>query len=379
MTKTLPIANRRLPIDFGGMARGRLSRSHAAGARPSPGAAINKRRTGAELAGRRPAIRTFIRQGAEDLRSFNPSGRVHVAAPGDGRAPAAFSLVELLLVMTLLSLIVFALMAVFNSTQKAFRASITQTDVLEGSRAAMELIASDLRGLTPSGGISNAPDSLPPDPHPYPPVNFFVVANSQTGYEPLPQSLPGGSAQRTNLLNTFFVLGRENTKWTGVGYVVDATNTTTLYPLYRFYAETNVIYSPWTLYNLFATEIANSQWTNMSHVIDGVVQLTVRAYDPQGRWINGNLSIPNYTNALNTRFLPPFPLIGGEAQFFMFSNMVPASVELNLGVMEDRTLDRAESIANATARWGYLTNQVGRVHLFRQRVTIPNVDPTAYQ
>jgi hypothetical protein len=287
--------------------------------------------------------------------------------------------VELLLVMTLLSLIVFALMAVFNSTQKAFRASITQTDVLEGSRAAMELIASDLRGLTPSGGISNAPDSLPPDPHPYPPVNFFVVANSQTGYEPLPQSLPGGSAQRTNLLNTFFVLGRENTKWTGVGYVVDATNTTTLYPLYRFYAETNVIYSPWTLYNLFATEIANSQWTNMSHVIDGVVQLTVRAYDPQGRWINGNLSIPNYTNALNTRFLPPFPLIGGEAQFFMFSNMVPASVELNLGVMEDRTLDRAESIANATARWGYLTNQVGRVHLFRQRVTIPNVDPTAYQ
>jgi hypothetical protein len=27
----------------------------------------------------------------------------------------------------------------------------------------------------------------------------------------------------------------------------------------------------------------------------------------------------------------------------------------------------------------YLKKQSGTVHLFRQRVTIPNVDPTAYQ
>jgi hypothetical protein len=213
-------------------------------------------------------------------------------------------------------------------------------------------------------------------------VNFIVVANSQTGYEPLPQSLPGGSAQRTNLLNTFFVLGRENTKWTGVGYVVDATNTTTLYPLYRFYAETNVIYSPWTLYNLFATEIANSQWTNMSHVIDGVVQLTVRAQDINGRWINDTV-VQRYTNALNTLFLPVYY---GEAQIYMYSNTVPASVELDLGVMEDATITRAESLPNNApglppndARTQFLEKQSGRVHLFRQRVTIPNVDPTAYQ
>ena len=283
----------------------------------------------------------------------------------------AFSLVEVLLVMTLLSLIVFALMAVFNSTQKAFRASVTQTDVLEGSRAAVDLMASDLRGLTPSGGVSNGP------------VNFSVFANT---LEPLPQNLPGTGLQRTNLLNTFFVLGRENTKWTGVGYVVDATNNSTLYSLYRFYAETNVNNSPWLLYNLFATEIASSQWTNMSHVIDGVVQLTVRAYDPNGRWINDDLSLPVYTNALNTRFLPPFPLLGGEAQFFMFSNTVPAAVELDLGVMEDAALARAESLSvpgqfpwQAPAQWQFLQDQSGRVHLFRQRVTIPNVDPTAYQ
>lgn len=45
-----------------------------------------------------------------------------------------FSLIEILVVITLLSLIVVALMAVFNSTQTAFRSSVTQTDVLEGGQ-----------------------------------------------------------------------------------------------------------------------------------------------------------------------------------------------------------------------------------------------------
>lgn len=291
--------------------------------------------------------------------------------PSTFKSARAFSLVEVLLVMTLLSLIVLALVAVFNTTQKAFRASITQTDVLEGSRAAVDLIASDLRGLTPSGGVSNGP------------VNFSVIANDS---EPLPQNLPGTGTQRTNLLHTFFVLGRVNTQWTGVGYVVDATNNSTLYPLYRFYAETNVTFSPLTLYNLFKDEVNYSQWTNMSHVIDGVVQLTVRAYDSNGRWINNDV-LP-YTNTLNTQFYfpPAVPNGYGEAQFFMFSNTVPASVELDLGVMEDTTLARAESLSipgqypwNSPAQWQFLQNQSGRVHLFRQRVTIPNLDPTAYQ
>jgi hypothetical protein len=136
------------------------------------------------------------------------------------------------------------------------------------------------------------------------------------------------------------------------------------------------------LSGLFFTEIQNAQWTNMSHLVDGVVGLTVRAYDPNGNWIN-NYYQP-YTNALNTAFLyPPMSGIGngyGEAQLYMFSNAVPASVELELGVLEDRPLAHAESLPlNSTAQLNYLAQQAGAVHLFRQRVTIPNVDPTAYQ
>ena len=286
-----------------------------------------------------------------------------------------FSLVEVLVVVSLLSLIVLALMAVFSSTQRAFRAAVTQTDVLEGSRAAVELIASDLRAMTPSYGVSNGP------------VNFFVVANSY-GYAPLAQSLPGGSVLRTNLLNYFFVLGRENTKWTATGYIVDTTSSSPLYPLYRFYAETNTAYSPQLLVQQFANYVFYAQWTNMSHLIDGVVHLTVRAYDPNGKWIN-NFYQP-YTNAANTEFVfsAPYGNSYGEAQMYMYGTTVPASVELEMGVLEDQTLARAESrgIAGkapndplAAVQWQYLQSQSGTVHVFRQRVTIPNVDRTAYQ
>ncbi len=277
----------------------------------------------------------------------------------------AFSLVEVLVVVSLMSLIVLALMAVFTSTQRAFRASVTQSDVLEGSRAAMELMASDLRAMTPSDGVSNITTG---------PVNFFVVANSY-GYSPLTQTLPGSSVSRTNLLNYFFVLGRDNTKWTATGYIVDTTSTSPLYPLYRYYGETNVANSPQLLVNQFASYINSAQFTNMSHLMDGVVHLTVHAYDTNGAWINN--SVYNYTNAQNTYFLST---AYGEPQLYMYSNTVPASVELELGVLEDRVLAHTESLPfHSVAQSNYLSGLSGNVHIFRQRVSIPNVDPTAYQ
>ena len=280
-----------------------------------------------------------------------------------------FSLIEVMVAVALMSLIVIALMAVFSSTQAAFRASVTQTDVLEGGRAAMELITQDLRQMTPSGGKSNKVNGA---------VNFSVLANNNN-YLPLVQGLPGSSVQRTNLLNYFFVLSRQNTKWIGVGYVVDNTNSSPLYPLYRFYAETNIAASPRGLFNAFTNAIyAPSPWTNMSHVMDGVVHLTVRANDTNGVWMNN--TVRPYTNVQNTLFFssPPVQYGYGEAQFYMFSNTVPASVELQLGVLEDRPLQHAGSLPTAL-RTQYLQQQSGRVHLFRQLVTIPNVDPTAYQ
>ena len=284
-----------------------------------------------------------------------------------------FSLIEVMVAVALMSLIVIALMAVFSSTQKAFRASVTQTDVLEGGRAAMELITQDLRQMTPSGGTSNNA------------VNFFSVDNTtyavpSLAYSLLQQSLPGSIASRNNFLNYFFLLGRENTKWIGIGYAVDSTNTTQLYPLYRFYAETNLATPPRALFENFRNAVFYGQWTNMSHVMDGVVHFVVRADDANGYPMTNTYQFNSGQRATNRNvlFYPPVQ-VQGEVGFYFFSNTVPASVELELGVLEDQPLQHAGSLPTAVLRTQYLQQQSGRVHLFRQLVTIPNVDPAAYQ
>ena len=316
------------------------------------------------------------------------------SGPGSGRfswggrkakKDRGFSLVEVLLAVTLLSLIVLALMAVFNMTQNAFRASVTQTDVLEGGRATMDLITTDLRQMTPSGGVSNY--VFAGSSYTYGAVNFFATNNSYQ-YAPLVQMLPGTSTrQRTNLLQWFFLLGRENTKWTGAGYIVNASSASPLYPLYRFYAETNITANPvvlyWDFLNTINAESPTAPWTNMTHLMDGVLHLVVRAYDPAGYRLTNGYNFTQIKRPQNVWFSPP---MWGELGFSFYNSAVPASVELELGALEDRALARAESrgIPNqppyaVAAQWSYLTNQVGSVHVFRQRVTIPNLDPTAYQ
>lgn len=288
-------------------------------------------------------------------------------------------MVELLVTMTLLSLIVLALMAVFNSTQRAFRASVTQTSVLEGSRASLDLIAADLRNLTPSYGPSNF--TFLNGVYYYGALNYFSTNNSYQ-YNPLTQPLPGTSSTRTNLLQWFFVLGRENTKWTGAGYIVNCGSASPLYPLYRFYAETNIDSNPLVLFQLFQSYTYYAQWTNMSHLMDGVVHLVVRGYDPNGYLLTNGYAYWQTNRPLNTWFSPPE---WGEVGGMFYSNAVPAAVEVQVGVLEDRSLQRAESLGiagtppmNVPAQWSYLQGQAGHVQLFRQRVTIPNLDPTAY-
>jgi prepilin-type N-terminal cleavage/methylation domain-containing protein len=276
----------------------------------------------------------------------------------------AFTLVEVLVVITLLSLIVLALMAVFNSTQAAFRASVTQTDVLQSGRTTMDLISEDLREMSPSSGTNNGP------------VNFYV--NTNLGYASLLLPLVASSQLRTNVLENFFILSRENQTWTGTGYVVDQSSSVAINPLYRFSMSTNVAAAgPVALYNVFANEVNNGAFTNMSHLVDGVMDLRARAYDTNGVWINASWPFFVNTNADNIHF---FISVLGETGLKMFSNTLPAAVEVQMGVLEDRTLQRAESLSgNFQAQSNYIAQQAGKVHVFRQRVSIPNVDPVAYQ
>ena len=310
---------------------------------------------------------------------FEPAAKVNDGGVVDcargGRAPRAFTLIEVMVVVVLLSLIVIALMAVFNSTQAAFRASVTQTDVLESGRAAMDLITGDLRAMSPSQGFYTNRSGF------FGPVNFFAGTNfvgTYQGNPPLIQTLVASSGSRTNMQQDVFMLSQDNLNgvptWFGTGYAVCLSPSNT-YSLYRFSTNRPVAQSG-SASNLFWSDFQNFRSYpnsgNYSHLLDGVVNFQVRAFNA-----SGGLILTNGTNIFTN---------APTHSVYFFSNALPASVEIEMATLEDRTLQRAESrLPNLPAlppndsRTKYLQDQAGNLHVFRQRVAIPNVDPSVYQ
>jgi type II secretory pathway pseudopilin PulG len=306
-----------------------------------------------------------------------PAGRSHEnGAHGVTRPTRAFTLIEVMVVVLLLSLIVIALMSVFNSTQAAFRASVTQTDILEGGRAVMDLMAGDLKAMAPSLGGSNSVAGIN---NGLATVNFY--ANTNAGYAPLVQTLTASPNNRTYVLQQFFVLNHQNTKWWGVGYMVLTNSPDGIYSLYRIqYPADQSAVNPATIFTNQAVQNFFLNPTNGgSHLIDGVVGLRVRAFDNNGYWMTNTLNFAGGQNTTNKNVLFLLPSALGETGFYMFSNTLPASVEIEMDTLEDRTLQRAGSIPILTVQSHYLAQQVGKVHVFRQRVSIPNAGPATYQ
>jgi len=275
----------------------------------------------------------------------------------------AFTLVEVMVAVALMALIVIALMAVFSNTQRAFRASITQTDILENGRAAMDLMASDLGKMA----ASNLPTNN------YANANFSV---RNSGNPPLMQALVGSISgnPRTNILESFFILSSGNQNgvptWYGTGYAVLTNNGTALYPLYRF--STNYPMASFgAVSNLYFRSFQSflNAPTNYSHLIDGVVDLRIHAFDENGLLIN-RIGSSFITNSIG---------IPGEVGYIFLSNALPAAVEIEMATLEDPSLQRAESLPTGTVRDTYLNGRIGQVHVFRQRVSILNVDLAAYQ
>jgi hypothetical protein len=185
---------------------------------------------------------------------------------------------------------------------------------------------------------------------------------------------------RANVQENFFILSSGNQNgvptWFGVGYAVVANAPDgSLYSLYRFSAN-----HPMAMAgepgNLFYVDFQNflAEPTNASHLMDGVAGLRLHAFDINGALINTN--VPGSVMRTN-----PLPSIPGEAGYVFYSNAVPASVEIEMAAVEDRTLQRAESFGSYQGATNYLSRPdlSGKIHVFRQRVSIPNVDPAAYQ
>jgi len=293
----------------------------------------------------------------------------------------AFSLIELMVAVSLMTFIVLGLVVMFAQTQKAFMASITQTDVLEAGRIQTDMMVRELSQIAPSGRAFT--------------TNLFAESSplfSQPLLQGLPgttyRGIPGTQDQRTNVVQKIFFLSLYNQDWYGIGYQVipDYANAG-VGTLYRF--ATNHINS--TATNL-SGEFRNAPLSSLNRISDGVVHLRLRAFATNGYPIiwdgvrtNGVFRTNAYvTGALrvkNTYANNRLPGVADAVDCYLMSNSLPAYLELEVGILEQQIFERFKAIGNANpqAQRRYLSNHVAQVHIFRQRIPVRTVDSSAYQ
>jgi Tfp pilus assembly protein PilV len=327
------------------------------------------------------------------------------------RTSAAFSLIEILVVVALMTIIILGLLLMFLQTQRAFTSSMTQADVLAAGRATMDMLTREIEQMTPSqmrpviiGKTTNQC------------INFLTRV-SGAFVSPMVQGVPGtttstgAQATRTNIVQDVFFLTRNNQDWVGTGYaVIPYPGSTGIGALYRFVSTTNTMLNgaaPILLSGNFLGALTNNTpiiangfpptnifYNSISKIADGVVHFRVGAYSTNGYSLFSDGFY--HTNAV---FGPPGPPnqprynpvpnssayaylgLPGAVDCYFWSNAVPAAVELEVGFLEQHNVDRLKAIAsagNTNAMTAYLSNHVAQVHIFRQRILVPNVDSTAY-
>ncbi len=243
------------------------------------------------------------------------------------RRSCGFTLPELLVAVSLLSIVVLALYSVFNQTQKAFRASLNQTDVGESGRAAFDFIVRDIERAV---RLQEVPDSRTNNG-----VNLVLRRMVAPGLEPLIATL-GGPGRLANAFDEVFFITRhpvQPNRYEPQGFFVSAESKPGAFPtngvgtLYRLsqppsfpnYANPRQPFSnPWlnfmSISNRTSRQFTRSQViknryfapplgsdraiqfrTNSSRLIDGVVLFRVsacaangRIYDRYDNWFRTN-------------------------------------------------------------------------------------------
>jgi len=302
-------------------------------------------------------------------RRFPPQSK-RVATP-----TRAFSLIELVVVMALLSFIVLGLMAVFNQTQRAFKLGMSQVDVLESGRAMMDLITRDLGQMSTLTGVGTNVVNLRAE-----------VPRDNSGnplYQALEQELPGSTAARTNVLQEFFFVSRVNQDWIGTGYFVNG-GADGMGRLYRY--STNIhtrnlgqvlrSASVPDLYELYK----QAPLTECSPVANGVIHLSLNTVVTNGCAVTPPYVYEFGTNRFDGKidaWYEDSPTAFGSV---FLDKYLPLSVEVELAVVEPDLVERIEALpAAGNVRRQYLEQQAEKVHVFRQVVPIREANPDVYR
>ena len=279
----------------------------------------------------------------------------------------AFTIVELLVAISVLTLIVLVLFGLFDQVQKALRGNIAQVDVSEGARAAMQLIAGEMEQME----AGNVPAS----------TNLYV------GLAALPyrQALLDPGTNRVNVLDEVFFLSHENKNWSGTGYrilrapanaIAASFANTGIGTLCRYsvrahdtdFPNASVLpRSNLVVQVMQPTLNGSNNLANYQPVVDGVVHFRIRAFDTNGMVMASNIYSSNVKILTNVVFSGQ---VTGETQYTFTRSALPSYLELELGILEPHVLERLKSFPDPTVASNFLARQVGAVHLFQKRIPI---------
>jgi prepilin-type N-terminal cleavage/methylation domain-containing protein len=269
----------------------------------------------------------------------------------------AFSLIEIMVAVTLLTVITVGLLAMFYHTQRAFKIGTSQVDVLEGGRAALRIIALDLQEMYPSRD-NNV-------------TNFHAMPSSGARISmPLPDN-----QVMNNLIQDVAFLTRRGNEWFATAYRVDHANgagtlyravvrtdlalirtNQTLTPTNQLLAVSNAFarvtqrfVAPYSI-----TNTPPDSGVTFDRIADGIVHFRMHAYNDRGIRLNTNSAM--------------FP---NGFERFWFTNWVPEYIEVELGFLDPKgmTQFRAREGVSDNAR-RYLEGQGYRTHVFHERVQI---------
>jgi hypothetical protein len=286
----------------------------------------------------------------------------------DCRRARAFSLIEILVAVTLLTVITVGLLAMFYQTQKAFRLGTSQVDVLENGRATMQLICRDLQQMHTSNTDT---------------ITNFLARPSTTPR--VVMALPGGGPDRENMFQDISFLTREGNKWSAISYRVhhDGQGAGTLYR---------------AVLSLDVGSILIGSALMPRHQRDGVANIFNRV----SQTFSGTESVTNVpppAGALSVPPLPPLPplvfdrVADGVVHFRVFAytetgvlytnvnyvrrnsevyhmaNFVPAYLDVELAIVDPKAMKQLGWKQGVDAR-NYLKTQAYRTHVFRQRINL---------
>ncbi len=317
------------------------------------------------------------------------------------RRSQAFTLLELMVAVSVMTLVIYVLYALFNQTQMAMRKNAAQVDVNEGGRAAMEIIVRELSQMEVSGypaitdqqtlltysGSKSFLSRITPG------NEALLLAYQSDALPPEEDTWAIEQGFRTNILQDFTFTSRGDSGFHVTSYrVIDVASGVGTLARYRTNGTLRVPvpgqegYNKTERFNLFYFHPAATATNSFFEpVADGVIHLRISPYDRLGRPLGHDrmfydpLGLNLERRDAKGQALFPIdtkrPVDGtliqdsdrqSQSQFY---GALPSYFDVEMAVVEPQILKQMRALPPAF-QTNFLGRQIGKVTLFRQRIPI---------